>query len=69
MKVKTTTDLFSRMITSFCFKALRSGTMHAVKMEEKKQNTSVILICFLCSIIEFKAEGRISECNKAGKLL
>lgn len=47
MKVKNTTELCCRMITSFCLKAVRPGTMHCSENERKKQKTSIIPMCFL----------------------
>lgn len=50
-KKKTTKELFSRMVSSFCLKALRSGTMRCIQWKwKRKQKTLVILIGFLYSI-------------------
>lgn len=53
MKVKNTTELCCRMITSFCLKAVRPGTMHCSENERKKK-TSIIPICFLYILLFLK---------------
>lgn len=54
MKVKNTTELCCRMITSFCLKAVRPGTMHCRENERKKQKTSITPICFLYILLFLK---------------
>lgn len=54
MKVKNTTELCCRMITSFCLKAVRPGTMHCSENERKKQKTSIIPMCFLYILLFLK---------------